>query len=279
VVPLVFSVVISLTKWNMIQPMEFIGLDNYRRALFNDPVFWQSVWNTFLLFFILSVPLTLFVSLAATYFFGFKYRKYTFVYQLFSLLPYFTSSIVIGVIFSFLFGRDLGIINGLLVRFGILKENFGFLDWVWSSRSVVLLINMWQWSGYTALLFISGLSSISGEMIEAAKLDGAGDLKVYVNICLPNMANTITFVVMTSIIGGMQIMEAPYMLFSGPFSSPNMPIGGPERSSLTMVLNFYTTAFKNFQYSYASAISVLIAFFVAIFSFIYYVVLPRIKDN
>jgi ABC-type sugar transport system permease subunit len=263
----------------MIRPMEFIGLDNYRRALFNDPVFWQSVWNTFLLFFILSVPLTLFISLAAAYFFGFKYKKYTFVYQLFSLLPYFTSSIVIGVIFSFLFGRDLGIINGLLVRFGILKENFGFLDWVWSSRIVVLLINIWQWSGYTALLFISGLSSISSDMIEAARLDGARDLKIYVGVCLPNMANTITFVVMTSIIGGMQIMEAPYMLFSGPFSSPNMPIGGPERSSLTMVLNFYTTAFKNFQYSYASAISVLIAFFVAIFSFIYYVVLPRIKDN
>jgi ABC-type sugar transport system permease subunit len=263
----------------MIRPMEFAGLANYHRALFEDSLFWKSVWNTFLISFVLCVPLTLLLSLITTYFFGFKYKKFGFIYQLFALLPYFTSSIVIGVIFSFLFGKDLGIINELLKKFWIIEENISWLEKVWTSRGVLVLLNLWNWIGYTALLFISGLSVISDDMIEAAKIDGAKEKRIFLGICLPNMKNTIIFVVMTSIIGGMQSMESMYMLFSGPFSSGNSPIGGPERSSLTMVLNFYITAFKSYQYSYAAAISVLIAFLVGIFSFIYYVILPRNKDD
>ena len=252
-IPMIFSVVISFTNWNGIE-MAFTGIENYMRV-FKDVNFVKSVKNTFMILIFISTPFTMFFSLALTYFLNFKVRKMSKVIQMVSLIPYFTSTVAVGAIFSFLFNKNVGIINAMLVNLGLLDSpNIDWLGTPLLAKIVVIIINQWTYVGYTSIFFIAGLTGISDEVIEAAKVDGAKEGRIFISICLPMLKEVLYFVIMTSIIGAFQQLEQEYMMFNGGIFGSNYPVGGPEGACLTMGLNFYNTSFISLQYGYGAAI-------------------------
>lgn len=276
-VPMVFSLVISFTDWNGIK-MAFTGIENYKRV-FRDANFVKSVGNTFLILIFISTPITMTVSLLLTYFLNFKVRKMSKVILMVSLIPYFTSTIAVGAIFSFLFNKNVGIINAMLVNLGLLKSPD--IDWLGTpllARIVVVIINQWTYVGYTSIFFIAGLTGISDEVIEAAKMDGARERRIFVSICLPMLKEVLYFVVMTSVIGAFQQMEQEYMMFNGGIFGSNYPIGGPEGACLTMGLNFYNTSFISLQYGYGASIGMTNALIIGAASILLMRILKKNKN-
>lgn len=277
IVPLVFSVVISFTDWNGIE-MAFTGLKNYARVL-GDANFLKAVKNTFVILIFISTPCTMLFSLLLTYFLNFKMRKMSKAVQMVSLIPYFTSTVAVGAIFSFLFNKNVGIVNSMLVALGILDSPD--IDWLGTpflARLVVVLINQWTYVGYTSIFFIAGLTGISDDIIEAARVDGAKEGKIFVSICLPMLKEVLYFVIMTSIIGAFQQLEQEYMMFNGGIFGSNYPVGGPEGACLTMGLNFYNTSFISLQYGYGASIGMVNALIIGAASILMMRILKRSGD-
>ena len=203
IIPLLFSIVISFTNWNGIE-MAFTGLENYKRVL-GDTNFIKSIKNTFLILIFISTPFTMFFSLLLTYFLNFKIRKMSKFVQMVSLIPYFTSTVAVGAIFSFLFNKNVGIVNSILVNIGLIDSPS--IDWLvtpFLARVIVVIINQWTYVGYTCIFFIAGLTGISDDILEAAKVDGAREGKIFISICLPMLKEVLYFVVLTSIKGAFQ---------------------------------------------------------------------------
>lgn len=277
IVPLIFSVVISFTDWNGIE-MAFTGLKNYVRVL-GDANFLKAVKNTFVILIFVSTPCTMLFSLLLTYFLNFKMRKMSKTVQMVSLIPYFTSTVAVGAIFSFLFNKNVGIVNSILVAMGILDSPD--IDWLGTpflARLVVVLINQWTYVGYTSIFFIAGLTGISDDIIEAARVDGAKEGKIFVSICLPMLKEVLYFVIMTSIIGAFQQLEQEYMMFNGGIFGSNYPVGGPEGACLTMGLNFYNTSFISLQYGYGASIGMVNALIIGAASILMMKLLKRSGD-
>lgn len=274
IVPLVFSIVISFTDWNGIE-MAFIGLKNYTRAL-GDANFIKAVKNTFVILIFISTPCTMLFSLLLTYFLNFKMRKMSKVIQMVSLIPYFTSTVAVGAIFSFLFNKNVGVVNSMLVNWGVLES--ASIDWMGTpflARMVVVIINQWTYVGYTSIFFIAGLTGIPDDVLEAAKVDGAKEGRIFISICLPMLKEVLYFVVMTSVIGAFQQLEQEYMMFNGGIFGSNYPIGGPEGACLTMGLNFYSTSFISLQYGYGAAIGMVNALIIGIVSILMMKILKK----
>ncbi|MBD5395117.1 MAG: sugar ABC transporter permease [Lachnospiraceae bacterium] len=265
IIPLLFSIVISFTNWNGIE-MAFTGLENYKRVL-GDTNFIKSIKNTFLILIFISTPFTMFFSLLLTYFLNFKIRKMSKFVQMVSLIPYFTSTVAVGAIFSFLFNKNVGIVNSILVNIGLIDSPS--IDWLGTpflARVIVVIINQWTYVGYTCIFFIAGLTGISDDILEAAKVDGAREGKIFISICLPMLKEVLYFVVLTSIIGAFQQLEQEYMMFNGGIFGSNYPVGGPDGACLTMGLNFYNTSFISLQYGYGASIGMTNAVIIGLVS-------------
>ena len=276
-VPMIFSVVISFTNWDGMT-MDFIGIQNYQRLL-QDANFWKSIQNSFVLLVLISTPLTMIFCLLLTYFVSFKLKRLARPVQVISLIPYFTSTIAVGAIFSFLFNKNIGIVNSVLVNLGILESPT--IEWLGDpmmARVIVILINQWTYVGYTSIFFITGMASISDEIIEAAVIDGAKEFRIFWSICLPMMKKITYFVILTSVIGAFQQLEQEFMMFTGGIFGSNYPVGGPDASCLTMGLNFYSTSFISLQYGYGASIGMSNAVIIGVSSVILNAVMKR-SDN
>jgi ABC-type sugar transport system permease subunit len=125
------------------------------------------------------------------------------------------------------------------------------------SRIIVATVIAWQYFGFNMLIFIAGLQSISPEVYEAAEVDGASRVQIATKITLPLLKPVFMFTFITSVIGGLQLFDAPLMLGNG-----------PENSTMTMVMYLFETAFKNFNYSYGAAIAYAIFVIIMFFSLI-----------
>ena len=187
--------------------------------------------------------------------------------QMVSLIPYFTSTVAVGAIFSFLFNKNVGIVNSILVNIGLIDSPS--IDWLGTpflARVIVVIINQWTYVGYTCIFFIAGLTGISDDILEAAKVDGAREGKIFISICLPMLKEVLYFVVLTSIIGAFQQLEQEYMMFNGGIFGSNYPVGGPDGACLTMGLNFYNTSFISLQYGYGASIGMTNAVIIGLVS-------------
>ncbi len=243
--PIVYSFIISLTSWEGLGPMHFVGFQNYAKIISgSDPYFWKSVLNT-LIMFLGSTPIALILGLTiATFLFNFPRGRN--LLQTLNFLPYVTTPVAIGLIFGFLFNRTSGTINNILVAIGAIG-NVQDIYWVGVpklARFVICLMIIWKNTGYYMMLYLSGLAAVPAELYEAAKVDGANSIQTFFKVTLPQLRPITTFLLMTAAIGGMQLFDEPNLLFSGTAGSSTM-IGGPERSCLTAVWYFYDKAFKS----------------------------------
>ena len=276
--PVLYSFVISLYQWDGIGEKAYIGFQNYMTLFTKDNLFFKSVGNTFL---IMSVPLpvlviggTMLASLINS-----KFVRGKRLFQTINFLPYLTAPVAVGILFGLMFDQQNGVVNEALKSMGLLNEGLYWLKDGYLARIVVMIMCTWKYMGYYMVLLLAGITSISSDIYEAARIDGAGMVTTFFRITLPLMKNTLTFVIIQGMIGSLQLVEDPMTLLTGWISGGQSAVaGGPDRSSLTMMWYMYDTGFgTNMNYGYAASIAYATFIIIAIFAFIINILLVRFR--
>jgi multiple sugar transport system permease protein len=238
--PILFSIYMSFTDWDLFQAPDFIGIGNYKKIFTHDPLFWKSVGNTVYYAFI-SIPLGMLLSLWIAYYLNKKLKGITFfrvLYYLPSVVPVVASSLL----FVRLLAPNTGLINRGLALIGIDGPNWLLdPDWV---KPALIVMSLWGVGGGVVLL-LAGMKGIPGELLEAAAIDGAGPRKAFLFVTLPMITPIIFFNLVTGLIGALQTFAQVYIVTSG----------GPDNASQMIVPYLFENAFKFYKMGYASAIA------------------------
>ena len=268
-IPIIFSFYVSLTSWDGISGKTFVGLANYKYLFNPDSYFFQSIGNT-LFFILLTLPLQIVFGLALASLLYSRFVKWKAFFQLINFLPYIVTPVAVGLMFNLLFDWQAGFVNKVLIHFGIIDEGIYWLGDPVYARMVIILMLFWKGFGYTMIFFLAGLANIPKDLNEAAQVDGASGFRNFWSITLPLLKPVMTFIVITGIIGGFQLLEEPMLLLGGSgMGSSSAVIGGPDRCCLTTVWNMYDTAYgSTTRYGLGAAIAYGLCVIIAIFSFI-----------
>ncbi|UOQ87495.1 sugar ABC transporter permease [Gracilibacillus salinarum] len=251
--PIVYSFILSLqqSEGNV---TTFAGLDNYIR-LFQDPIFYESLSNT-LIILVLQVPIMLFFALILAVLMNSTMLKAKGFFRVAYFSPAVASLVSAAVIFLLLLNPDYGLINYLLSFIGI--DKIGWLNHpVWAKISIVLVM-IWRWTGYNMVILLAGMQNISNDLYEAARIDGAGKVRQFFSITIPQLKPVILFTAIVSTIGTLQLFDEPY----------NLTGGGPVNATTTITMYLYQNAFEYFDFEYASAIAYVVVVLIAVLSFI-----------
>ena len=249
VYPLVRGLQMSLYHWNLMVPAQsqFIGLDNFVRALTQDPIFWTAVRNT-VLYAIITVPSQMALGLGAALLLNAAIRGRAFFRALY-YLPVVTSWLVVSYVFAYLFSDGPGPVNNLLVN--TLHILPGPIDWVHDSLASaevpINFLGIWKGIGWNMVIFLAALQSIPGELVEAASVDGAGAWQRFRRITLPLLRPAILFVSVMLLIGAFNVFISVYLLTGG----------GPQGSTEVWLSYMWNQAFSYLDFGYGTAIGLL----------------------
>jgi ABC-type sugar transport system permease subunit len=261
VFPIIFSAFISLNDWHGFDLPSFIGIKNYIEV-FHDRLFYKALTNTFLIM-VMVIPIQIIGGFLIANFINSRNMVLKKTFRLLNFLPYLTTPIALGIIFALLFDPALGIINGFFGKFGL--PAIAWTREPWPARALVSLVTIWRWTGYTAILFLAGLTNINKDYYEASEIDGANAFQRTMAITIPLLMPIITFVIITTMIGCFQIFEEPFMIFT----ITGKQVGGPDYSVLTGIWYFYETAFQGkFRNGYGASIAVCLFAIIAVISFV-----------
>lgn len=279
--PLAYTFFVSLTNWDslFLDERQFIGLANYINLFTNNPYFYKSLWNT-VIFMVGYIPLIILLGMFLAV--GlFNLPRFKRMFQTLNLLPYITTPVAIGFIFSILFDWSSGLVNRLLTAAQIIPEGINWLGTGNLARLVVILMIFWRNLGYYLMIYLTGLTGIPPELSEAALVDGASKRQLFFHITLPFLKPITIFLVVTSIIGGFQLFDEPFLLFSGGLAgNGTQVVGGPERACLTTVWFFYDTAFQSTsKYGLSAAIAYGLFLFILAFSILSFKVFNRGEEQ
>jgi len=244
--PMLVSLGLSFTDWNLLSPAHWIGASNYVGVV-TSHVTLQSLWDTAYYTFT-SVPLGLCVALGAAILLNQPLRG-TALYRLIVYLPVVTSGVATAILWAWLFAPQLGMIDFLLQQVGLPA-----IPWLTSttwSKPAFVLMSIWGVGG-PAIIFLAGLKGIPRELIEAALVDGASVWARFTNVVIPQLGPVILLNVITGIIGASQVFTQAFIVTQG----------GPADSTLFYVLNLYNNAFVYFKMGYASALAWVLLVFV-----------------
>ncbi len=242
--PVGFSIYLTFNDWNIITPMKFIGLSNYKR-LIHDSIFWKSLLNT-LVFLVIHIPLQIIVALFLAEFLNQKIKFRGFFRAAF-FLPVIVSGVVVTILWQQLYGFDTGLLNRLLIKVGLSK--IGWLtDPNWAMPSIAVMAT-WKNVGLYIVLFLVGLQTVPPQYYEAADLEGATHLQKFFKITLPVINPTIFMVVVLSTIGGFSLFIEPYVMTGG----------GPLNSTISAVLYIYKQGFFYYHMGYAATLGFFFA--------------------
>jgi len=241
----------SFTAWRGFEPRaEFVGLHQYARA-FRDPVFTISLRNTFY-YALLTVPLDIVLALslalavqASGAVKGYLRAAY--------FLPVVTSTIATALVWKWLYQPSFGLINQLLELAHLPTQR-----WLISTRMAmpsIAIYAIWKSLGFNMVIFAAGLTTISETYYDAAKVDGANHWQVFRRVTLPLLQPTLTFVVITAVIGSLQVFGPVYVM-SGD------PPGGPNNSTMVVAVLQWTTAFRDLELGYGSAMGLVLFFII-----------------
>ncbi len=259
--PIIYTFYISLTSWNGFTSPVFIGLKNYF-VLVADRRFYGALGNTLILM-LMIIPVQIGLGMLVAVLLSSKVMPAKGTYRLLNFLPFLTTPVALGIIFGIMFDWQFGVVNQVLSGLGLVKENVNWLGKPWPARLMVSLITIWKYYGYTAGLFMAGITNINPSLYEAAEMDGVNAVQKFAHITVPLLRPTIIFVVLTTMIGCFQIFDEPLMIFSTAGSSSM--VGGPDNAVLTGVWMIYDTAFGNIlRFGYGAAIAYGLFVFIAI---------------
>jgi len=254
--PAIYSVVLSLHVARGPKMGQFVGLDNYIRLWFHDPVFPATLLNMGMYLLIIVIPMTFGGLLLAVLLNTKQARLFSGFYRTMLILPYVLAPTVISVVFVQIYDYTYGWLNLLLGGFGLQH-----IDWIGSEKwslIAVSLVLLWQFIGYNALIALAALTGISPEIYDAAKVDGCNSFQEFGLITLPLMRPILLFMAVMTTIGVFNMFAQPWLLTHG----------GPGYSSNSLIILLYRTAFEIMQFGYAAAIGVTIFILTALFSFL-----------
>ena len=264
--PIISSFVVSFTRWNNYSDMSFVGFQNYFKVFENGMIF-KALFNT-LRIMVLALPPGIILSLGLAFILQRKLFRGTGFFRTVYFLPYITTPVAVGFLFSLLFNFQIGFVNTILKRFGLISENINWLASPGSVVGIVAFLVFWKTFGYNMILFYAGMQTIPDDVYEAARIDGATTFQQFLYITIPLLKPITFFVVITSIIWGLQIFDEPSMLLIGANSSASIAntLGGPGKSVYTLVSYVYEEGFVLFRAGMASAVAYIMALIITIFS-------------
>lgn len=275
--PLLYTFFLSFFSWNGIGEKTTVGFQNYVKLFQSDQLFWTSLKNVFLI--VLGyLPVTLILSFLIAVLLFTKRLKGRRFFQTSIFLPYVVVPVAVGMLFSMMFSWQSGTINALLMKLGLISQP---IDWLGSqkyARVIVIIMQVWKTFGYIVTLYLAALTSLPEDVIEAAQIDGCRFGQLVFQIILPMLRNITGFIIITTLIDGLQIFDAVKILFTA--GNTGAAIGGPGRTCLTPVWYLYYSAFGNSasrDFGYASAVSYMLFFVIMLFSVL--VMLPRIRES
>ena len=265
--PIVYSLYLSTTSSKGIV-QKFVGFGNYVK-LFQDSMFILALKNT-LIFFLIQVPVMLFLALILATILNDKTIKYRGLFRTAFFLPAVTSLIAYTILFKMMFSLD-GFINNALLNVHLIKSPIPWLlDPFWAKVTLIIALT-WRWTGYNMIFYLSALQNISDEIYEAAELDGANKVKQFFYITVPLLKPLILFTTIMSTIGTLQLFDEPMNLSQGGVTSATI---GPGNSLLTLSVYVYNLCFKYMpNFGYAATVSYAIVLIVAILSIIQFKVM------
>lgn len=254
--PIVATFAVSLTHWDLLTPPEPAGLSNYTR-LFDDPRFMIAVRNT-AFYTIVSVPLGMAISLALALALNQAIRGIAWIRTMY-FLPIVTSTIAVGLVWSWIYSPSNGLLNQLLDVFGIPAQRW-VADPFWAMPSIIGM-SIWQGLPANTIIFLAGLQAIPLVYYDAASVDGAGRWARLRYVTLPLLTPSLFFTGLLSLIGSIQVFDQVFVL-----SNP----GKPTSATITIIYFIYEAGFRQFKMGYASAASWLLFLVVAVLTFIYF---------
>jgi multiple sugar transport system permease protein len=244
-IPIIASFVLSFFQWDVISPPSFVGLDNYKR-LSTDPTVVHSLLVTLLLgISIVVLQILLGLTLAVLV----NQRRRTTTRTFFRTayyLPLLASSAAVSIFMGYLFDTKFGVINYYLGLLGI--GNVPWLNNPITAQITIVLVAVWQQTGFTFVLFVAALLGVPEDILEAAEVDGAGPLRTLLRIKIPLISPTILFAGVVGMINAMQLFDQPYI----------MTAGGPGDATTTVSIVMYRSAFENLQFGFGSAIAIVL---------------------
>lgn len=253
--PLIFSLAVSLNTWDLRTNVlwDFVGLGNYQRAFLKDSRFWHSLWVTLriglpaiTLQFLLGFALALLLN---------RELPGTRLFNTLLVLPVMVSPMVTALIFRMLYHEKYGAINALLSYAGLPRDTAWLADRTLATVAVILT-DTWQWTPLMMMILLAGLQSISPELIEAAKVDGANRLQVFRHVTLPLLRLPILVALLIRFIDVIKMFDSVFILTKG----------GPGSTTETVSMYIYLAGFRYSRMGYASALSYLLLIFTSILS-------------
>lgn len=236
VLPVIASFGLSFTSWDLLNPIKFVGLENYK-LIFTEPLFFQILLNT-IVFALATSVFGVIIPLVLAAILNSKLRGSEF-FKTAYFLPFITPMIVIGIVWQWIFDPNIGILNRVLHM---------HIQWLYDTHfalPALIMVTVWKLIGYNIVIFLSGFASIPDNLYEAAKIDGANPVQTFFNITIPMLSPTIFFVVIITAISSFQVFDLIYL----------MTQGGPLDSTNVLVYSIYKNAFEYFNVGKASAMA------------------------
>ena len=252
-IPVIAAFLISFTDFDIYalgdySNTRFIWFQNYLN-LFNDPLFWTALKNTFY-YVIIAGPVSVAVSLGAAILLNSKLIKFKGIFRLTYFIPVVTTLVAVAIVWRFIYNPGFGLLNYALSFFGIKP-----VDWlgnpIWAMPAIIIM-SVWKNFGYNMIIFIAGLQNIPEYLYEAANIEGANGWQQFKSITLPMLAPTTVFVGIITMINFFQIFAEPYI----------MTQGGPLNSTLSIVQYMYQEGFKWWHMGYSASIAFVLFFII-----------------
>lgn len=235
----------SFLDWNLINPPEFVGLENYRQLFSQDFFFAKAMSNT-LIYTVGTVTMILSGSLAAAILLN-QDIKFKSLFRTLYFIPNVSSLVAVSFVWMWIYNSDFGLLNGMLRAIGVSEPPTWLSDTSLALPSVMVM-SAWTQIGFFTVIFLAGLQGIPRQFYESAKIDGVSVWQSFRYITFPLLSPTTFFVLILSIVNSFQVFEQTYI----------MTKGGPAFSTTTAVMYIYDQAFEYQQIGYASAVSVLL---------------------
>jgi multiple sugar transport system permease protein len=253
-------VFLGFTKYTVLQPPQWIGLDNYIEMFTADRLYFTSLYNT-AYYIALRVPSWIIIGLALAMLLNRDIRGVT-IFRTAFYLPTIIPLVASSIIWLWMLNPQVGLLNSVLRQFGVVAPNW-LRDPTWAKPAIVAL-GVWQ-LGQTMMIFLAGLQEIPQQLYEAAEIDGADRIQQFFAVTLPMMTPTIYFNAVTGVIAAFQVF-GPAFIMTG---------GGPVNSTLFNVLYLYRQGFQFLRMGYASAMAVVLFLLILLLT----VIIVRTSDK
>ncbi|MHC1692616.1 MAG: carbohydrate ABC transporter permease [Sphaerochaetaceae bacterium] len=247
----------SFTEWDLLTAPRWIGLRNFAK-IFQDGYFYQYMSNTFY-FVILLVPTVLVASLMLAILINTRTKGITKAYRAALFLPSITSTVAISMVWLWIFNPSMGVLNNLLLAIGFDKVPQWLDSTVWS-KPALLIMRIWQMSGYYMLMFLAGLQTIPETLYEASEVDGATRRQQFFRITIPMLSNIFFVVAILLVIEAFNMFESIFIMTGG----------GPLGSTSTIMYYIYEKGFSYYEMGYSSALAWIFFILILIVTLIQY---------